>query len=129
MTSGFAIYDTMQFIKCDVSTNGIGMAASMGAFLLAGGTPGKRCALPNAEIMIHQPLGGAKGQATEIQIAAEHILRTKKRLNQILAERTGQPIEIIERDTERDNWKTAEEAKDYGLIDNVITKRGLTQSE
>ena len=101
----------------------------MGAFLLAGGTPGKRCALPNAEIMIHQPLGGAKGQATEIQIAAEHILRTKKRLNQILAERTGQPIEIIERDTERDNWKTAEEAKDYGLIDNVITKRGLTQSE
>lgn len=129
MTSGFAIYDTMQFIKCDVSTNCIGMAASMGAFLLAGGTPGKRCALPNAEIMIHQPLGGAKGQATEIQIAAEHILRTKKRLNQILAERTGQPIEIIERDTERDNWKTAEEAKDYGLIDNVITKRGLTQSE
>lgn len=129
VTSGFAIYDTMQFIKCDVSTNCIGMAASMGAFLLAGGTPGKRCALPNAEIMIHQPLGGAKGQATEIQIAAEHILRTKKRLNQILAERTGQPIEIIERDTERDNWKTAEEAKDYGLIDNVITKRGLTQSE
>lgn len=129
MTSGFAIYDTMQFIKCDVSTNCIGMAASMGAFLLAGGTPGKRCALPNAEIMIHQPLGGAKGQATEIQIAAEHILRTKKRLNQILAERTGQPIDIIERDTERDNWKTAEEAKDYGLIDNVITKRGLTQSE
>ena len=106
VTSGFAIYDTMQFIKCDVSTNCIGMAASMGAFLLAGGTPGKRCALPNAEIMIHQPLGGAKGQATEIQ-----------------------PIEIIERDTERDNWKTAEEAKDYGLIDNVITKRGLTQSE
>ena len=129
VTSGFAIYDTMQFIKCDVSTNCIGMAASMGAFLLAGGTPGKRCALPNAEIMIHQPLGGGKGQATEIQIAAEHILRTKKRLNQILAERTGQPIEIIERDTERDNWKTAEEAKDYGLIDNVITKRGLTQSE
>ncbi|RKJ50891.1 ATP-dependent Clp endopeptidase proteolytic subunit ClpP [bacterium 1XD42-8] len=129
VTSGFAIYDTMQFIKCDVSTNCIGMAASMGAFLLAGGTPGKRCALPNAEIMIHQPLGGAKGQATEIQIAAEHILRTKKRLNQILAERTGQPIDIIERDTERDNWKTAEEAKDYGLIDNVITKRGLTQSE
>lgn len=129
VTSGFAIYDTMQFIKCDVSTNCIGMAASMGAFLLAGGTPGKRCALPNAEIMIHQPLGGAKGQATEIQIAAEHILRTKKRLNQILAERTGQPIEIIERDTERDNWKTSEEAKDYGLIDNVITKRGLTQSE
>ena len=129
VTSGFAIYDTMQFIKCDVSTNCIGMAASMGAFLLAGGTPGKRCALPNAEIMIHQPSGGAKGQATEIQIAAEHILRTKKRLNQILAERTGQPIEIIERDTERDNWKTAEEAKDYGLIDNVITKRGLTQSE
>lgn len=129
VTSGFAIYDTMQFIKCDVATNCIGMAASMGAFLLAGGAPGKRCALPNAEIMIHQPLGGAKGQATEIQIAAEHILRTKKRLNQILAERTGQPIEIIERDTDRDNWKTAQEAKDYGLIDNVITKRGLTQSE
>ena len=129
VTSGFAIYDTMQFIKCDVATNCIGMAASMGAFLLAGGAPGKRCALPNAEIMIHQPLGGAKGQATEIQIAAEHILRTKKRLNQILAERTGQPLEIIERDTDRDNWKTAQEAKDYGLIDNVITKRGLTKSE
>ena len=119
---GFAIYDTMQYIKCDVSTICIGMAASMGAFLLAGGTKGKRMALPNAEIMIHQPSGGAKGQATEIQIAAENILKTKKKLNEILAANTGQPLEIIERDTERDNYMTAEEAVKYGLIDAVISK-------
>ena len=118
-----AIYDTMQYIKCDVSTICIGMAASMGAFLLAGGAKGKRYALPNAEIMIHQPLGGAQGQATEIQIAAEHILQTKKKLNTILAENTGKDYDTIAADTERDNWKTAEEAKEYGLIDSVITKR------
>ena len=118
-----AIYDTMQFIKCDVSTICIGMAASMGAFLLAGGTKGKRLALPNAEIMIHQPLGGAQGQATEIEIAAKHILHTKEKLNKILAENTGKPIDIIAADTDRDNWKTAEEAKEYGLIDKVITFR------
>ena len=118
-----AIYDTMQFIKCDVSTNCIGMAASMGAFLLAGGTKGKRYALPNAEIMIHQPLGGAKGQATEIEIAAKHILQTKEKLNKILAENCGQPYDVIAADTDRDNWKTAEEAKAYGLIDEVIYKR------
>ena len=118
-----AIYDTMQYIKCDVSTICIGMAASMGAFLLAGGAKGKRYALPNAEIMIHQPLGGAQGQATEIQIAAEHILATKKKLNTILSENTGKDYETIAADTERDNWKTAEEAKEYGLIDAVITKR------
>ena len=118
-----AIYDTMQYIKCDVSTICIGMAASMGAFLLAGGTKGKRFALPNAEIMIHQPLGGAKGQATEIQIAAEHILKTRKKLNDILAENTGKPFEQIAADTERDNYMTAEEACAYGLIDGVITKR------
>lgn len=123
VTAGMAIYDTMQYIKCDVSTICIGMAASMGAFLLAGGTKGKRYALPNAEIMIHQPLGGAQGQATEIQIAAEHILQTKKKLNSILAENTGKDYETIAADTERDNWKTAEEAKEYGLIDAVITKR------
>ena len=118
-----AIYDTMQYIKCDVSTICIGMAASMGAFLLAGGAKGKRYALPNAEIMIHQPLGGAQGQATEIQIAAEHILATKKKLNTILSENTGKDYETIAADTERDNWKTAQEAKEYGLIDAVITKR------
>lgn len=123
VTAGMAIYDTMQYIKCDVSTNCIGMAASMGAFLLAGGAKGKRFALPNAEIMIHQPLGGAQGQATEIEIAAKHILRTKKKLNTILAENTGQDYEVIADDTERDNWKTAFEAKEYGLIDDVITTR------
>ncbi|MBP5414832.1 MAG: ATP-dependent Clp endopeptidase proteolytic subunit ClpP [Lachnospiraceae bacterium] len=123
VTAGMAIYDTMQYIKCDVSTICIGMAASMGAFLLAGGAKGKRYALPNAEIMIHQPLGGAQGPATEIQIAAEHILATKKKLNTILSENTGKDYETIAADTERDNWKTAEEAKEYGLIDAVITKR------
>ena len=123
VTAGMAIYDTMQYIKCDVSTICIGMAASMGAFLLAGGAKGKRYALPNAEIMIHQPLGGAQGQATEIQIAAEHILATKKKLNTILSENTGKDYETIAADTERDNWKTATEAKEYGLIDAVITKR------
>ena len=115
-----AIYDTMQFIKCDVSTICMGMAASMGAFLLAGGTPGKRLALPHSTIMIHQPSGGAQGQATEIQIAAEHILRTKKKLNEILAANTGKPLEVIQQDTERDNFMSAEEAKEYGLIDEVI---------
>lgn len=124
VSAGMAIYDTMQFIKCDVSTICMGMAASMGAFLLAGGTPGKRYALPHSEIMIHQVLGGAQGQATEIQIAAEHILRTKKTLNEILAENTHQSVEKVTADTERDNWMTAEEAKAYGLIDAVITKRG-----
>ena len=123
VTAGMAIYDTMSYIKCDVSTICIGMAASMGAFLLAGGTKGKRLALPNAEIMIHQPLGGAQGQATEIEIAAKHILRTKQKLNTILAENCGQPYEVIAADTERDNWKTAEEAMQYGLIDRVITNR------
>ena len=123
VTAGMAIYDTMQYIKCDVSTICIGMAASMGAFLLSGGTKGKRMALPNAEIMIHQPSGGAQGQATEIQIAAEHILKTKHKLNAILAKNTGQPIETIERDTERDNFMSAEEAMAYGLIDSVITNR------
>ncbi len=123
ITAGMAIYDTMQFIKCDVSTVCIGMAASMGAFLLAGGTKGKRMALPNAEIMIHQPLGGAQGQATEIEIAAKHILRTKQKLNTILAENCGQPYDVIAADTERDNWKSAEEAMQYGLIDKVITDR------
>ena len=123
VTAGMAIYDTMQYIKCDVSTICIGMAASMGAFLLAGGTKGKRMALPNAEIMIHQPLGGAQGQATEIEIAAKHILKTKEKLNKILSENTGQPYEVVAADTERDNWKTAEEAKEYGLIDCVITSR------
>ena len=120
VSAGMAIYDTMQYIKCDVSTICLGMAASMGAFLLAGGTKGKRYALPNSTIMIHQPSGGAQGQATEIRIAAEHILQTKKRLNEILAENTGQPIEIVERDTERDNYMTSEEAKAYGLIDGVV---------
>ena len=123
VTAGMAIYDTMRYIKCDVSTICIGMAASMGAFLLAGGTKGKRLALPNAEIMIHQPLGGAQGQATEIEIAAKHILRTKEKLNKILAENCNQPYDIIAADTERDNWKTAQEACEYGLIDRVITDR------
>ncbi len=123
VTAGMAIYDTMQYIKCDIETICIGMAASMGAFLLSGGTKGKRLALPNAEIMIHQPLGGAQGQATEIQIAAEHILKTKEKLNRILAENTGKPYETVVADTERDNWLSAEEAKAYGLIDEVITSR------
>ena len=123
VTAGMAIYDTMQYVKCDVSTYCMGMAASMGAFLLAGGTKGKRLALPNAEIMIHQPLGGAQGQATEIEIAAKHILQTKKKLNEILAENTGKDYDVIAADTERDNWMTAEEAKEYGLIDRVVYKR------
>ena len=123
VTAGMAIYDTMQYIKCDIETICLGMAASMGAFLLAGGTKGKRYALPNAEIMIHQPSGGTQGQATEIQIAAEHILKTKKKLNEMLAENSGQPLEVVERDTERDNWMSAEEAKAYGLIDEVISNR------
>lgn len=123
ITDGMAIYDTMQYIKCDVSTICVGMAASMGAFLLAAGAKGKRFALPNSEIMIHQPSGGAQGQATDISIHANHILRTKKKLNQILAERTGQPLEVIERDTERDNFLTAQEALEYGLVDKVIEKR------
>ena len=121
VTAGMAIYDTMRYIKCDVSTICIGMAASMGAFLLAGGTQGKRYALPNAEIMIHQPLGGAQGQSTEIEIAAKHILQTKEKLNKILAENCNQPYDVIAADTDRDNWKTAQEAKEYGLIDQVIT--------
>ena len=123
ITAGLAIYDTMQYIKCDVSTICIGLAASMGAFLLAGGAKGKRYALPNAEIMIHQPSGGAKGQATEIQIAAENILKTKKRLNEILAANTGKSYETIAADTERDNYMSAQEAAEYGLIDSVITNR------
>ena len=123
VTAGLAIYDTMQYIKCDVSTICIGMAASMGAFLLAGGAKGKRLALPNAEIMIHQPSGGAKGQATEIQIAAENILKTKKKLNEILAANTGKPYDVIAADTERDHYMSALEAMEYGLIDNVITSR------
>ncbi len=123
VTAGMAIYDTMQYIKCDVSTICIGMAASMGAFLLAGGTKGKRFALPNAEIMIHQPSGGAKGQATEIQIAAENILKTKKKLNQILADNTGKPVEQVAQDTERDHWMSAEETLEYGIIDKIIENR------
>ena len=124
VTAGMAIYDTMQYVKCDVSTYCMGMAASMGAFLLAGGTKGQRLALPNAEIMIHQPLGGAQGQATEIEIAARHILQTKEKLNKILAANTGKDYDVIAADTERDNWMTAEEAKEYGLIDRVVYKRG-----
>ena len=123
VSSGLAIYDTMNYIKCDVSTICIGMAASMGAFLLSGGAKGKRRALPNAEVMIHQPAGGVQGQATEIKIVAEKILHTRTKLNQILAANTGQPIEVIERDTERDNYMTADEAMKYGLIDKVITSR------
>jgi len=120
ITAGMAIYDTMQYVKCDVSTICIGMAASMGAFLLAGGTKGKRFSLPNSEIMIHQPSGGAQGQATEISIAAEHILRTRKKMNEILAANTGRSIEEIARDTERDNFMTAQQALEYGLIDKII---------
>ncbi len=123
VTAGLAIYDTMQYIKCDVSTICIGMAASMGAFLLAGGAKGKRYALPNSEIMIHQPSGGARGQATEISIVAEQILKTREQLNRILAENCGQSIEKIAVDTERDNYMSAEEAKEYGIIDAVMTKR------
>ena len=123
VSAGMAIYDTMQYIKCDVSTICMGMAASMGAFLLSAGTKGKRLALPNSEIMIHQPLGGAKGQATEILIAAKHIERTRANLNRILSENTGRSLEEIERDTERDNFMTAQEALEYGLVDKVITKR------
>ena len=123
VTAGMAIYDTMHYIKGDVSTICIGMAASMGAFLLAGGTKGKRLALPNAEIMIHQPSGGAKGKATDIEIVAEQILKIKKRMNEILAANTGQPLEKVQHDTELDNYMTAEEAKEYGLVDKVITSR------
>ena len=123
VTAGWAIYDTMQYIKCDVATICFGMAASMGAFLLAGGAKGKRQALPNAEIMIHQPSGGTRGQASDIKIEAEHILKIKKRLNETLAANTGQPLETIERDTDRDNWMSAEEAVAYGLIDSVVTNR------
>ena len=123
VTAGMAIYDTMNYLKCDVSTICVGMAASMGAFLLSGGAKGKRFALPNAEIMIHQPSGGAKGQATEIKIVADMILKTRKKLNEILAANTGQPLEVIERDTERDNYMDAQEAKAYGLIDDVFVRR------
>ena len=123
VTAGMAIYDTMQYIKCDVSTICLGMAASMGAFLLAGGTKGKRMALPNSTIMIHQPSGGAQGQATEINIVAEQILKTRQRLNEILAANTGKPLEIIAQDTERDNYMTAQEAREYGLVDKVIVSR------
>ncbi len=123
ITSGMAIYDTMNYIKCDVSTICIGMAASMGAFLLSGGAKGKRMALPNAEIMIHQPLGGTQGQATEIEIAAKHILKTKEKLNRMLAANTGKPYEQIAADTERDNWMDAKEALDYGLIDSIVENR------
>ena len=123
VTAGFAIYDTMQFIKCDVSTICMGIAASMGAFLFAAGAKGKRLVLPNSEVMIHQPLGGAQGQATEIKIAADHILKTRERINRILAENMGKPIEFVERETERDNFLTAEEAVEYGLADKIIYNR------
>lgn len=123
VSAGLAIYDTMNYVKCDVSTTCIGMAASMGAFLLSSGAKGKRFALPNSEIMIHQPLGGAQGQASDIKIAAEHILKTKDKLNKILAENSGKPVEVIERDTDRDNFLSAEEALSYGLIDKVFYKR------
>lgn len=123
ISAGMAIYDTMNFIKCDVSTICVGMAASMGAFLLAAGAEGKRFALPNSEIMIHQPMGGAQGQASDIKIQAEHIIKIRKKLNEILAKKTGKSIEEIDRDTDRDNWLTADEAKAYGLIDKVIEKR------
>ena len=123
VTAGFAIYDTMQYIKCDVSTICMGMAASMGAFLLSSGAPGKRFALANSEILIHQPLGGAQGQATEIKIAADHILKTRAKLHKILAENPGKPIDIIEKDTERDFFMSAQEALDYGLVDKILTKR------
>ena len=129
ISAGMAIYDTMQYIKCDVSTICIGLAASMGAFLLAGGARGKRMALPNAEIMIHQPLGGSQGQATEIEIAARHIIQTRERMNRLLSENTGQPFDVIAADTERDNWMMAAEAKEYGLIDRVIENRKDTEKD
>lgn len=129
VTAGMAIYDTMQYIKCDVSTICVGLAASMGAFLLAGGTRGKRLALPNAEIMIHQPSGGARGQATDIRIVADNIIKTKNKLNRILAENTGQSVEKIAEDTERDNYMSALEAKEYGIIDEVIKHRSVKQGE
>ena len=129
ITAGMAIYDTMQYIKPNIQTICIGMAASMGSFLLAAGTEGKRYALPNAEVMIHQPLGGAQGQATEIEIAAKHILFIREKLNKILSERTGQPIEVIEKDTDRDNFMTAERAKEYGLIDHIITRSDMKETE
>ncbi len=129
ISAGMAIYDTMHFIKCDVSTNCIGLAASMGAFLLAGGTKGKRYALPNSEILIHQPLGGTQGQATEIEIAAKHIIRIKEKMNRLLAENCGRTYEEVAGDTDRDNWKTAEEAKAYGLIDEVIYERPAVSDE
>ena len=129
ITSGMAIYDTMQYIKCDVSTICIGMAASMGAFLLAGGTKGKRLALPNAEIMIHQPSGGSQGQATEIEIAAKHILKVMENMNRILSENTGKPFEQVAQDTDRDNWMSAQEAVEYGLIDSVVTARSDTEKK
>ena len=124
ISAGMMIYDTMQYIKCDVSTICVGLAASMGSFLLAAGTKGKRFALPNSEIMIHQPLGGAKGQASDIKIQADHILYIRGRMNRMLSERTGQPIEVIERDTDRDNWMTADDAVRYGIVDKVVEKRG-----
>lgn len=123
VTAGFGIYDTMKYIKCDVSTICVGMAASMGAFLLAGGTKGKRIALPNSEIMIHQPLGGTKGQATDMKIHTEHILQTREKINQILSENTGKPLDVIEKDTDRDNFLTAQQALEYGLIDHIYTNR------
>ena len=129
VTAGFAIYDTMNYIKCDVSTICIGMAASMGAFLLAGGTKGKRLALPNAEIMIHQPSGGSQGQATEIEIAAKHILKVKENMNRILSENTGKPFEQVAKDTDRDNWMSAQEAVEYGLIDSVVTARSESEKK
>ena len=125
ISAGMAIYDTMNYIKCDVSTICVGMAASMGAFLLSSGTPGKRFALPNAEVMIHQPLGGMQGQASDIKIHADHILRIRAKLNKLLSEQTGKALKVIERDTERDNFMTADEAKEYGLVDKVITKKEL----
>ena len=129
VTAGLAIYDTMQYIKCDVSTICIGLAASMGAFLLAGGAKGKRYALPNAEIMIHQPSGGSQGQATEIEIAAKHILKVKENMNRILSENTGKPFEQVAQDTDRDNWMSAQEAVEYGLIDSVVTARSDTEKK
>ena len=123
VTAGMAIYDTMQYVKCDVSTICVGLAASMGSFLLAGGAKGKRFALPNSEILIHQPSGGTQGQASDMKIAAAEIIKTRERLNRLLSQNSGQPLEVIERDTERDHWMTAEEAKTYGLIDEVVTSR------
>ena len=123
VTAGMAIYDTMQYVKCDVSTIYVGLAASMGSFLLAGGAKGKRYALPNSEILIHQPAGGTQGQASDMKIAADEIIKTRERLNRLLSQNSGQPLEVIERDTERDHWMTAEEAKTYGLIDEVVTSR------